>query len=123
MWQPMFVPPSLTFGHDTLTSTASQRTAARSASTRAAISPNSSGEFPAMLTIIRAGPRSAFTRGALSRTNASQPTLASPIEFSMPALVSATRGAGFPSRGAENRVLVTKPPSVERGQNRSNASP
>ena len=56
----------------------------------------------------RAGRRARAARGRVSARKRSRPGFASPIEFSIPASVSAIRTGGFPSRGSGVIVFVTK---------------
>jgi hypothetical protein len=52
--------------------------------------------------------------GQLLRRNPSSPTLARPMELSMPAQYSAARSAGLPPRGSGVTALVTRPPRPSR---------
>src|SRR4030042_158516 len=91
---PNWSPPRLTLGQLTLSSRAEIPLAAAS---RPATSTYSSAVDPPRLTIT--GRPRARVSGSTSARKRSRPTLARPMELSIPAGVSATRGGGVPPRG------------------------
>ena len=101
--------PWLTFGHETLSSTAAMP---GTSSRRAARETNSSIVPPAMLTITGAPQPS--SQGSCFARKASTPSLSSPIELSRPAAVSTVRHGTLPWRGNGVIVFGTMPPSRAR---------
>src|SRR5438045_2564717 len=61
--------------------------------------------------------------GSFSATKARAPMFCRPMEFSMPAAVSKTRGGGLPGMGSRERPLTTKPPSFSSATMSSNSTP
>ena len=101
--------PWLTFGQETLSSSAATP---GTASSRAARATNSSIVAPAMLTITGA-PQSS-SQGSWVTRKASTPSLSRPMELSSPAAVSTVRQGTLPRRGCGVIVLGTTPPSRRR---------
>ena len=117
LW-PISIPPWSTLGQLIFSSTMS--TASWSLSL-AQTSTYSVSDEPATLTMTFV-PWPA-RNGIFSSMNRSMPTLARPMALSMPAVVSAVRGGGWPSRGWAVIDLVTSAPSFLRGKTRASSSP
>ena len=116
--QPKDIPPRSRFGQEMLSSYAAIPS---TSSRRTTISPNSSAVSPAMLTTTRV---SNWARnGHLSPMNASRPGFCKPIEFSIPAAVSTTRGGRLPALGSGVIVLLTSPPRRDSSVNSINSWP
>src|SRR4051794_21046126 len=103
---PIEMQPDSTLGQETFSSIAAT---AGWAPTRATAVAYSDGDQPPTLTMT--GTPSSPSRGRCPAQKASRPGFASPIEFTIPAGVSAMRTGGLPSRGCSVTVFVTKAPS------------
>src|SRR5688572_1527765 len=105
---------SSTLGQERLSSIASTPSSA------AHVSAYSTAEKPP--TDTHSGTPSSRRLGRVSLRNRSRPGFASPIEFNMPASVSAIRTGGLPSRGSGVIVFVTKPSRERATSGAVNAS-
>src|SRR6185437_14337860 len=111
-------PRCSTFGQEMFTSSAVTPAASEM---RAASSAYSSTVLPAIDTTARA-PRDS-SHGRSRCKNASMPGPCSPMEFSIPLLVSAILGVGRPALGASITDLVTTAPILETSMNWASSRP
>ncbi len=105
--RPKWMPPCLTFGHETFSSRAVTPPARASLSERREKSSTDSAKMFAN-TVTPAS----TSAGRASETKRSTPTLASPIALSMPDGVSQILGGGFPALGSRLSPLVQTAPSL-----------
>src|SRR3990172_4753953 len=112
------MPPFLTFGHETLISSACTPSAADSRSARVSYS---STVLPTMFTMtLRVNRRS---KGTLAARNAFRPTFWRPMALSSPEGVSIRRGAGLPARGSSDSPLTAIAPRRLRSRTPAYSSP
>ena len=114
---PKTMPPSLTFGHETLSSMA----ATPGTSRRPASLPYSSAVLPEMLTMTFMP--YCWMRGSVSSRKCSTPGFSRPMQLSMPSDVSVMRTPSLPRRGRSVVPLTMTPPRRERSTKSLNSSP
>jgi len=115
---PKAIPPCLTLGHDILIS---YPQTSRHSSRRLSTARYSSSVDPATFGMMAQG--NFDKKGIFSLINRSTPTLARPIELSMPDGVSTIRGISFPGRGFRVTALVNKAPMTEKSMSFSYSLP